>query len=271
LVNPPIYDFSAYDYWLKPYGMLHVAGFLRRRADMRLFDYLDRLHPSIQSGVLRGDRWGRGEFPSELVEKPKPFIEIPRRYRRYGLPRRMFQEFLAERGPFDFALVQTVMTYWYPGVREVLQDIRRFSPGTRTILGGVYATLCADHARSLGADLVVEGSNLDPLWDYLGVEPDTDQLPFWEAYPRPAAGVLKLAVGCPFRCTYCSVPLVDPVFAANPLHRSLAELEQLCRLGVRDVAFMTTRCCIARTSYWFRSCAARCSENYRCIFILPTR
>jgi len=29
LVNPPIYDFSAYDFWLKPYGMLRAAGFLR--------------------------------------------------------------------------------------------------------------------------------------------------------------------------------------------------------------------------------------------------
>jgi hypothetical protein len=25
LVNPPIYDFSAYDFWLKPYGLLRVA------------------------------------------------------------------------------------------------------------------------------------------------------------------------------------------------------------------------------------------------------
>ena len=29
LVNPPIYDFSAYDFWLKPAGLLRVAGFLR--------------------------------------------------------------------------------------------------------------------------------------------------------------------------------------------------------------------------------------------------
>jgi radical SAM superfamily enzyme YgiQ (UPF0313 family) len=49
--------------------------------------------------------------------------------------------------------------------------------------------------------------------------------------------VLKLAVGCPFRCTYCSVPIVDPHFAAYPLERSLAELELLWQLGARNVAF----------------------------------
>ena len=30
LVNPPIYDFSAYDFWLKPYGLLRVAGYTAR-------------------------------------------------------------------------------------------------------------------------------------------------------------------------------------------------------------------------------------------------
>jgi len=42
LVNPPIYDFSAYDFWLKPYGLLRVAGYLRGQAQLSLFDYLDR-------------------------------------------------------------------------------------------------------------------------------------------------------------------------------------------------------------------------------------
>jgi len=35
LVNPPIHDFAAYDFWLKPYGRLRVAGLLRRRAPTR--------------------------------------------------------------------------------------------------------------------------------------------------------------------------------------------------------------------------------------------
>jgi hypothetical protein len=44
LVNPPIHDFSAYDFWLKPYGLLRVAGYLRHQVNYRLFDYLDREH-----------------------------------------------------------------------------------------------------------------------------------------------------------------------------------------------------------------------------------
>jgi hypothetical protein len=41
LVNAPIYDFFAYDFWLKLYGMLRGAGFLRQQADFQLFDFLD--------------------------------------------------------------------------------------------------------------------------------------------------------------------------------------------------------------------------------------
>jgi hypothetical protein len=235
LVNPPIFDFAAYDFWLKPYGLLRVAGILPDGADAELFDYLDRLHPAASQGG-RVDDWGRGSFDSTVVDTPMPLRGMPRRYRRYGIDRDAFRRFLREHGPFDVALIQTVMTYWYPGVREVLQDLHDLAPGARTVLGGVYATLCPAHARRLGADLVVEGSRLGPLWDFLGIKP-TGGLPRWDLYPRLDVGILKLAIGCPFRCTYCSVPQVEPTFRGYPLERALAELERLVSLGVGNVAF----------------------------------
>jgi hypothetical protein len=236
LVNPPIWDYSAYDFWLKPFGLLRVAGYLRGRAEMILFDYLDRRHPSVATH-LRSDGWGRGEFPSAVVPAPAIFGSMRRRFRRYGVAREFFQQKLVEEGPFDFALVQTVMTYWYVGVKEVLEDIRRFSPTTKIALGGVYATLCPKHAAGLGADTVVQGSRLESLWRFLDVEPNLQGMPLWEAYPRLEVGVLKLAYGCPFRCTYCSVPQVEPTFTGYPVERSLAELEYLVEAGVRNVAF----------------------------------
>jgi hypothetical protein len=56
LVNPPIYDFAAYDFWLKPYGLLSVAGYLRGRAEFKLFDYLDRLDPFAAKRKAVGSR-----------------------------------------------------------------------------------------------------------------------------------------------------------------------------------------------------------------------
>jgi radical SAM superfamily enzyme YgiQ (UPF0313 family) len=237
LVNPPIYDFAAHDFWLKPYGMLRVAGWLRQRADLHLFDYLDRWHPAASAHVQnRSDGWDRGPFDAETLPTPPMFKDIPRRYKRYGLPRTVFQRVLAESDPFDVALIQTVMTYWYPGVREVIDDIRRVSPRTKIILGGVYATLCPQHAERLGADLVIRHTEFDPLWRLLGIFPDYTQPPLWEAYARLPVGVMKLADGCPFRCTYCSVPHVYPSFAARPLAQAYAQLAQLQTLGVRNLA-----------------------------------
>ena len=63
LVNPPIYDFTAYDFWLKPLGLLSVAGLLRGRCELSMFDYLDRLHPSLvdkSQNELNGGSRNRG-------------------------------------------------------------------------------------------------------------------------------------------------------------------------------------------------------------------
>jgi radical SAM superfamily enzyme YgiQ (UPF0313 family) len=135
------------------------------------------------------------------------------------------------------ALVQTVMTYWYLGVLEVIEDLRRFQPQAWIVLGGNYATLCLEHAAGWGADLVVQGMDLTPLWVLLDLEPDYGQPALWEVYPRLDVGVLKLTQGCPFSCTYCSVRKVYGPFEPRPLDRSIAEFELLRRCGARHIAF----------------------------------
>ena len=238
LVNPPIYDFAAYDFWLKPYGLLSVAGQLRGQAQMHLFDFLDRRHPFMTGREgLQSDRWDRGRFYNERIPLPAPLKVIPRYFRRFGLPRSLFREFLATDGPFDFALVQTMMTYWYPGVQEVIEDVRCSRPEARIVLGGNYATLCPDHADRLGPDLVVAGTDLRPLWEFLQIAPDSGQPALWEAYEDLRVGVLKLSDGCPFRCSYCSVPQVYKHFAPRPSSRAFSELELLLTRGARNVAF----------------------------------
>jgi hypothetical protein len=232
LVNPPIHDFAAYDFWLRPYGLLNVAGRLRGKAEFHLFDYLDRARSDSPS-----DEWGRGRFPEERIASPEPLRDILRHFRRFGLPRALFQGDLRRHGPFDFALVQTVMTYWYPGVAEAIEDVRAVWPRCRIVLGGNYATLCPEHARRLGADLVAVGTDLEPLWRFVGTPPDPDQPALWEAYDTVRTGAIKLSDGCPFTCSYCSVPNVSEGFSPRPLHRVMAEMELLIAKGARNVAF----------------------------------
>ena len=238
LVNPPIYDFAAYDFWLKPYGLMRAAGRLHSHAELSLFDYLDRLHPAFDSGgKIRKDAWGRGAYPEKRIEQPACFEGIHRYYRRFGIDRAVFQEYLSLQGPFDVVMIQTVMTYWYPGIQEVIDDIRRLCPHAKVVLGGFYATACTEHAESLGADVVIRGDDLEPL-RRLGLEIDDEpQLPSWGLYPKLDVGVMTLTQGCPFKCSYCFVPQSGVGFSTRPLEICLAELEQLIALDVQNIAF----------------------------------
>ncbi len=225
LVNPPIHDFTACDFWLRPYGMLRVAGRIQHACELEVFDFL-------VSRVT--DTWGRGRFPEEVIARPQAFRDIPRRFRRFGRPRDEFRQLLQSRR-FDLALVQTMMTYWYPGLREVIEDVRRFQPDAAIVLGGAYATLLPSHAQALGADLVVRGSELVPLFRLLEIDP-VDAPPYWNGSLRQV-GVMKLTEGCPFHCTYCAVPLTAPGFTFRPVNECLEELGALARLGARNIAF----------------------------------
>jgi hypothetical protein len=205
--------------------MLRVGGMLRKSSDLTMLDFLV---------CDCRDPWGRGRFRSEPAAKPSHFDDIPRRYRRFGIPRQAFRDFLRGR-QFDSALVQAGMTYWYEGVREVIEDLRQLVPRCRIILGGTYASLCPTHAAALGPDLVVRGCDLEPLWHLLAVQPGHG-LPFWR-HPAEVVGVIKLTDGCPFRCTYCAAPLLYPGFAVRATEECLEEVRHLAGIGIRNIAF----------------------------------
>lgn len=232
LVNPPIYDFAAYDFWIKPLGMLSVAGRLRGRADFHIFDYLNRTDHSTDR-----DHFHRGPFRSQVVDTPEPLKQIPRKYHRFGLDREKFHEYLSQSPKFDFVFVQTMMTYWYPGVAEIIDDVREFVPGARMILGGPYATVCAEHAKSLGADLVIEAGGLESLWEFVGIEPDDGGLPMWELYNDLKVGAIKITTGCPCKCTYCFVPKYFPKFEVRSVDECIEEIILMKNLGAEDIAF----------------------------------
>lgn len=239
LVNPSIYDFTAYDFWLKPYGLMQAGGRLRSAGDLFLFDYLDREHPAFdREGKIRTDHWGRGAYPAQRIDKPACYKPIRRYYRRFGIDRSVFQEYLLSQGPFDVVLIGTVMTYWYPGVQEIIEDVRMLSPDAKIVLGGFYATVCGDHAKSLGADVIIKDDDFTPLLELINVDASKEfQLPAWDLYPRLKTGALKLTRGCPFQCSYCYVPQSGVEFSTRPLEDCLAELTQLVDLGVENIAF----------------------------------
>jgi hypothetical protein len=229
LVNPPIYDFAAYDFWLRPLGMLSFAGKISC-ADFQLFDFLDRFHSFYSDKPkYKNDNWGRGSFYSEIIPKPGIFEEIPRNFRRFGLPAEIFIEFLKTNKPADFVFIQTVMTYWYLGYKEVIEAVKSYWPQAKIVLGGPYTKICPEHARNIGADFI--------FGDDLPLSLIEDKPPLWNLYKKQQTAAMKITQGCPFKCTYCTVPIFNKGFTAKSFQKIIEEFNFIISLGIKNIAF----------------------------------
>jgi hypothetical protein len=237
-VNPYIYDFTAYDMWLRPLGLYYLAASVRRYSDAEIYwlDALDRFQDGLE---IRGRADGRGKYKREFVEKPRIYQNVPRNYSRYGVSLEFFQSKLAALPEMDVILVTSLMTYWLEGLQFTLKLLGQRFPRAKVALGGVLPSLAPAEARSLlPADHYVKGFGeaavlrlLGDLGAKVSVTPGFgDGIEF----PIPAVDLagtqeyvpLLTARGCPLRCSYCASRLLNPVFKERRPDDILAEIEQ---------------------------------------------
>jgi len=211
LVNPWIYDFSAYDFGIRPLGLLRIARKLVSEHNVCLIDCL--------SGCARSKRRsGFSKFKKVELEKPEILKHIERPYFRYGISQEAFKERLSEIPKPDAVYVSSGMTYWYPGVKAVISILRKFFPKTTILLGGIYATLCPEHARlQSGADHIWQG-------DYLTYDEIDSKLPMYELIDDKSMLPIWTTRGCPYRCSYCASGLINPYFIRRDPIRVFEEI-----------------------------------------------
>ena len=252
LVNPWITDFAAFDLWAKPLGLLYVGAFLAARGhDVRLVDCMHRFQGS--GGYVGGGRrpFGAGKYRREVIKKPSCLAHVPRRYCRYGIPVEMFRSLVAGRPRPDVVLVTCVMTYWYPGAFEAIRIVRELLPGIPVALGGIYAMLCAGHARvGSGADAVITETRpsriiatIESLAGIAGKGPmpedsfDCWPEPLWALYETLPAAMVMTSRGCPMECTVCASRLLFGGFERKIPGDAAAAILRLAARGVQDIAF----------------------------------
>jgi len=250
LINPWIYDFTAYDLWSKPLGLLYIASFLRKfNFNISFIDCMDKYGFDWQPKIRK---YGKGNFYRTEVDKPEILEHIPRKYCRYGIPEEIFRERLSQIPKPDAILLTSIMTYWYLGPKRVVEILREVYPDVPIILGGVYATLLPEHAKKVvKPDYVITGPGeikvLELLSDILGVEVNQNEIPTSiDDFPYPAFDLinqpdymlLMTARGCPYDCSFCAQKKISMPFAQRFPDSVIDELKfHYQKFRLRDFAF----------------------------------
>lgn len=274
LINPPVYDFTYYNLWEKPLGLLMIAAAFEKDPRCRL-TFIDCVGERLakKSEYERG----AGKLTGAPAEKPECFASIKRNYRRYGIAEGELKARLAEAGrgikPGEpaAALISSMMTYWYRGAFEAARAAREMLPASKIAIGGIYARLMPGHASASGLfdhvetgygafavrTKILELLNIPPIVAsktagapvpgegrgasraVAGGEGDMELIPAYHLQPELNNSVALLASsGCPYKCSYCASGKLYSNFIMKPAGRVVRELLYYRdALKVRNAAF----------------------------------
>lgn len=265
LVNPWIFDFAAYDFWLKPLGLLYVGAALKKMdIEVEFVDLLNRHDKDLPrfTRVPKDKYYGTGKFPSKVIDKPEVLRKIPRKYKRYGAPEEYLEWKLANIEKPDIVFVTSSMTYWYPAVTATIHSIRNILGNIPVVLGGMYARILPKHAKlQSGADMIFRGSDLAKLGEVIfQVKRKRIEVPFrrwfqeldpaYEMYDNVGYLVFTTSVGCPYRCSYCISPRLWTYEKREPV-RVVDTIEKyLSIFSVKDIVFFDDAILVASEKHF---------------------
>jgi radical SAM superfamily enzyme YgiQ (UPF0313 family) len=243
LINPWITDFAAYNFWIKPHGLLSIASFLRNNGfKITFIDCLD--------STVKGKKYGDGKFRKVEIEKPLPVKSVPRKYSQYGISEEIFRDKISYIEKPDLIGITSGMTYWYPGVFKAIKIVKEFFENVPILLGGIYATLCYDHAVKYSeADYIIRGRGelelskiISELLNIKLQTPDSefgpDTYPAFDLYPKLDYISIMTSRGCPYRCSYCASPVISGGYKRRDPLKVVEEIAcWTSRYRVNDIAF----------------------------------
>jgi radical SAM superfamily enzyme YgiQ (UPF0313 family) len=244
-INPPVYDFSAYDLWSKPLGFLKIVDLIKKNGiEVLYFDFMDRNHKFYENLKIKKDKFGCGKYFHKEVEKPEIYRNIPRKYKRFGLPLKIFLDFLEDIKSLDFIFITTGMTYWVIGVKEIVNILRKIYPQVPIIIGGIYASFCYEDAEGLGVDYIFKGKEIIKFVNEFSTRfkvnikiPEKIE-PYWDLYEKLDYLVVKTTKGCPFSCWYCGVKQIEPYYEKRNVEEVVEEIiKNVKKFNIEDIAF----------------------------------
>lgn len=229
-------------------GLLHLGEYLLPyNYQIEYLDLLDRHHPAWEAVDSHPFPDGRGHFHKEEINKPAILKAIPRKFSRYGAPKNKVLEYLESTVAPDVILLTSHMTYWYGGVKETANLLRKRFPNVPLILGGIYATLMPEHAqRTIQPDDLISGAGEMQILAWLNryfqrndppkpLRFGTGNMMRW--YPGSEYYPLLTSRGCPYHCSFCATRLLNDTFIQYSPEAVIAELSAAAAAGFRHFVF----------------------------------
>ena len=219
-----------------------MASFLRNNGfKITFIDCLD--------SIVKRKKYGDGKFRKIEIEKPLPFKSVPRKYSQYGISEEIFKDKISYIEKPDLIGITSGMTYWYPGVFKAIRIVKESLKKVPILLGGIYATLCCDHAVKYSeADYVIRGrgelqlpkiiSELFNIELTPDSEPRTDIYPAFDLYSKLDYVSIMTSRGCPYRCSYCASPIISGGYKRRDPLKVVEEIAcWTSRYRVNNIAF----------------------------------
>ena len=210
-----------------PLAALKLVSLYRNRGyEVHLLDAFN-LGPDImqRKTFFRRDRVRRlapcGNYENEGIARP---------VFRIGLtPDEIRRRLDALPNDVDEVAISSIFTYCWPTSWEMVELSKERFPSARVRLGGIYPSLCPEHARQSGADDVAVGTDGELAAQWI------DEIT-WKHYGNPSMS-LKSSYGCNNRCSYCAVRKLEG--RARTLERDglMEQLRAYSVWGLRELHF----------------------------------
>lgn len=266
LINPPVYDTQYWAKWSQPHGLLRIATFLKN------LNYETHLLDCLQPNEKRKVRYKRRAIVN-LKSKERTFekrrkLQLEEKYEycfgKTSIEIKKDLESLANKGIIpDEIWISSIMTYWWESTRDVIRLIKKVFPNSLIRLGGVYPTLCPQHALEfMKLDKILDGSKFTQATERIlehnlvvtGQIPEASNLrtdfSLYDEKNKPKYCILTTSRGCPYNCAYCAQRKINgPTITSRPYQDVLDEIEEKHNKGVKEFAFYEDNLLIKKSNF----------------------
>jgi len=176
----------------------------------------------------------KGSLKYYTTYPPLGLLKLAAYHKRQGHKVKLVQGFSDNGFEPKIIYITSLFTYAYEPVHNVIHYYSTKYKKAKIIVGGIYATLCADHLKDTFKNRIEIHKGLLP--EVENILPDYSLVPEWNA------SIVFSSRGCKRSCPFCAVSFLEPKLQANK------SIKHLIYPGHKKVIFWDNN--ILASPYW---------------------